>query len=521
VSRAAAAASPAVAVEARANGTGPASRRPSRWTLVTLFVVVVVAGWLRFASLGRLSFWSDEFPHAVAARSLIEQHRPVLPSGIEYRRALAQSVTVAASMRAFGENESAARAPSAIVGLLTVPLVWLAMRRRFGEAAALAAAAVVAVMPLQVAHSRSARFYAAFVLAYGVSAVLGSRAIATRSRRTGMLAVGAFAIAVHLQIAAAMLLAPLAVYGVLAWRSAPAGERPGRARALLALAVVGVIAGALLIAVPATREGAGRLIERPVPGLELDPGLHLATLGRLFGLIAWWAWIPLLPAAFVGLRRAGIEGWNLLIQLALPAILLAVLFRPEEGSGFDRRYLIHLAPFLAAVVGIGVSELVRLVASGKEALAMPGTAVLGAAIVAGVFGVASLPGAPHPGQVIHRPNWDAAASIVRAQEQPGDALLSTGPLAVYWTVGRCGDWLRNAKAAAPFMIGRRDVYCGSALIPDAAATDAYFDAHSTGWVVAEPASWERYVDPGSRAVIERRARRVDAGDSSILLWRWG
>src|SRR5439155_24722472 len=175
------------------------------------------------------------FPQAVAARSLLADGRPELPSGREYRRALGQTFAVAASMRVFGENETGARIPSAVVGLITIPLVWLAVRRRFGEAAGLAAAAVVAVMPLHVAHSRSARFYAAFVLAYGLAAVLGSRAIKTRSWRTGVIGVGAFAVAMHLQVAAVVLVAPLVAYALLAWRTAPDRERVGRGRALAVL----------------------------------------------------------------------------------------------------------------------------------------------------------------------------------------------------------------------------------------------------------------------------------------------
>jgi 4-amino-4-deoxy-L-arabinose transferase-like glycosyltransferase len=523
-----------VELRSRPRPAGPerrgANRGPSApWTLITLLIIVAVAGWLRFASLGRLSFWADEFPHAVAARGLLDEGKPILPSGREYRRAEAQTVAVAASMRVFGENEAAARLPSAAVGLLTVPLLWLALRRRFGEGAALAAAAIVAVMPLHVAHSRSARFYAAFVLAYFAAAVLGSRAIRTRSWRAGVIGLGAFAVAMHLQVAAVIVLAPLAAYAVLRWRTAPERHRAGRARAIAALASVAALGALLVVAVPPMREGALRLLRHPVPDLELDPGLHLATFGNLFGLIAWWAWIPLLPAAIAGIRRAGIEGWNLVLQLLVPAILLAVLFRTTDGSGLDRRYMIHLVPFLAAIAGIGIAELGRRAAARIRFAGSPRrsgavlllAALVGALSVAGATGVAALPHAPHPGKVIPRPNWNAAAAVVRAGSKPGDGLLSTGPLAVAWTIGRCGEWLRTTAAAAPFMIGSRDINCGSGLVPDAASADAYIDAHPRGWVVADPVGWVRSVDPGARAVIEQRARRVDVGDSSILLWRWG
>ena len=79
---------------------GADARPTAPWAIVTLLILLVFSAWLRFASLGRLSFWADEFPHAVAARSLLADGRPELPSGREYRRALGQTFAVAASMRA-------------------------------------------------------------------------------------------------------------------------------------------------------------------------------------------------------------------------------------------------------------------------------------------------------------------------------------------------------------------------------------------------------------------------------------
>jgi 4-amino-4-deoxy-L-arabinose transferase-like glycosyltransferase len=501
--------------------------RPSKATLVALLLICAVAGWLRFATLGTLSFWADEFPHAVAARSLIHDGKPELPSGNQYRRALAQTVAVSISMRAFGEDETAARLPSAVVGFATVPLIWLAMRRRFGDLAGIAAAAALAVMPLHVAHSRSARFYAAFVLAYGTAALLGTRALTTRSWRIGVAAIAAFVLAMELQVEAALLVAPLLLSAVVAWRTSHEAARRRFGRVLLVLVAAGVAALAIVALVPGWRDEATRLLRHPVPGVEFGFGFHASTFARLFGLVSWWAWIPLAPLVLAGLRRAGSEGLNLGIQLLVPLLIIGLFFRPVDAAGIEPRYLLQLVPFLAAQVGVGVAEglrRARRTAAGTgtgKARERAGAGVLGAVVVAGVLRVFALPGAAHPGRVIHRPDWNAAARVVEADGAAGDALLSTSPLALAWTVGRCGDWLRTREDAAPFMRGDRDLYCGSALVPDAAGAEAYITAHAAGWVLAEPAAWERYVDPAARAVIERRARRVDAGDRTILLWRWG
>lgn len=507
-------------------------RRPAAWTLVALVAVLAVAGWLRFAELGRLSLWADEFPHAIAAERLIEEGRPVLPSGREYRRALGQTVAISASMRAFGESETPARLPSALAGLATIPLLWLVVRRRFGDVAALAAAAALAVMPLHVAHSRSARFYVAFALAYGAAAVLGSRALETGSRRAGVAAVAAFAVALHLQIAGLMLLAALAVYAASSWWRAHGAER--RSRSIrLGIFCGALVAGGLVIAlVPPMRDGIRRLMEQPVPGLELSPGLHLRSLARLFEIVAWWAWIPLVPAVLVGLRHAGRQGWNLALHLLVPAILVSVLFVPTGRSRvIDLRYLLHLVPFLAAVVGVGIAELLRAAGAalrrvrseGRPRFAWAGPVVavaLGALVVAGAVRVASLPSADHPGRIVPRANWRLGGATVAAGWREGDALLTTAPLAASWYAGRCGTWFRIAAAAEPYIDGGRDVYCGTQLVADVRGLERFFTANPRGWFLADAAGWRLHVDPASRALISSRASAVPVADETLVLFRW-
>lgn len=505
--------------------------RKARTSIVLIVLLIIVGGWLRFASLGRLSFWADEFPHAIAGRALIHDGRPTLPSGREYRRALAHTVVVAASMRAAGENETGARLPSAIVGLATIPAVWLILRRRFGEPAALAAAAIMAVVPLHVAHSRSARFYVLFVVAYGAAAALGARALLTGSRRAALLAVAAFAAAMHLQVLALMLVAPFFVQALSLWHGAEGRDRARRGRTLVTLCAASVAAAGVALAVPDVRDGALRLLEKGVPGLRLDPGIHLRTLANLFGGVAWWAWIPLAPAAIVGLRRSGRAGTVLAIHLVVPAVLFTVLFDATSGRGAGDRYLIHLLPFVAAVAGVGVAEVLRLlrttlaerrdetrVAGGAVSVSAVAIAIL---VVHGSSTVWRITSEDHPGTIIPRPNWNAAGRLIRAEGAPGDGLLTTSPLALSWPTGRCGAFLRVRAAAAPVLVDGRDIYCGSPLVPDASALRRYLARYPRGWVVADPRQWPTLVDPAARVLLERTATRVDAGDRSILVMRWG
>ena len=61
---------------------------------------------------------------------------------------------VAASLGVFGENETAARLPSALFGALTLVLVWLFCRRVYGTRTASMAVVVVGTTPLFIGFSR-------------------------------------------------------------------------------------------------------------------------------------------------------------------------------------------------------------------------------------------------------------------------------------------------------------------------------------------------------------------------------
>ena len=502
------------------------SRRPGLVVVAIVALLIVAGGWLRFASLGRHSFWADEFPHAVGARSLIHEGSPRLHSGRDYRRALPQTIAVAASMRAFGENERAARLPSAIIGLATIPLLWLVVRRRFGETTALASATAVAVMPLHVAHSRSARFYAAFIVAYGITAVLASHALESRSRRAAVWAGIAFASAMLLQVLALIVLAPLAVHALWLWHRSSGDERRARGRVILLAAAAVAAVAIVMMSIPSVRDSSLRLLREPVPGLRFGPGVHLDTIFRPFAVVSWWAWIPLAPLALLGLRRAGRAGALLGLYLIAPVVLIASLFESTTSAGVGSRYFLHFLPFVATVAGVACTEGARLAAgllrrTAGDRVARPVAVAAAALAVAGIAGVWKTPGEAHPTKVIPRPNWNAAGAVIRANERPGDALLSTSPLAMSWVTGRCGQWLREAAAARVYMVDGRDIYCGTRLLPDRASVERYLRAHPRGWVVADPKQWLGLVDPDAAALIESTARRVDAGDPSVLLLRWG
>lgn len=152
-------------------------------------LLTVLAAVPRLVNLDRLSFYADEDLSALASHSVAQGGGGRLPSGFEYRRARPFTEVMALSERLFGqEREWVYRLPAAILGILSVPILFLFGRRVVGEGAAVVAALLLAFSDWHLGFSRQARMYAPLVFAV----ILGSWALWSwcRSGRWRELAAG-------------------------------------------------------------------------------------------------------------------------------------------------------------------------------------------------------------------------------------------------------------------------------------------------------------------------------------------
>ncbi len=123
---------------------------------------LAIGGFLRFYNLGGPSIWVDELNHLYAGKYLLEEGSPKLPSGELYPRALPYSKLVSHSFQLFGVNEFSLRLPSAVVGFLCIPLVFLVAKRFFGLLPAALTALFMAISPFEIGWSRISRMYTLF-----------------------------------------------------------------------------------------------------------------------------------------------------------------------------------------------------------------------------------------------------------------------------------------------------------------------------------------------------------------------
>ena len=153
------------------------SRRPSlipqTQTAWVLFALAVV--WLAlFFRLGNLPLLQpDEGRNAEVAREMKESGSWLSPSynGITYLDKPAfYFKTVALSLAAFGDNETAARLPSAMFGLALLAITFVFCRRAHGARCAVMAVIIIASMPLYLVFARTVIFDMA--LAFFVSAAI-------------------------------------------------------------------------------------------------------------------------------------------------------------------------------------------------------------------------------------------------------------------------------------------------------------------------------------------------------------
>jgi protein-S-isoprenylcysteine O-methyltransferase Ste14 len=130
-----------------------------------LVAVIVLAAVLRFIRLGAQSLWVDEILTLIVATP-----KPGFPLGQLLLHNIHGPVHtfVVALMRQISENDAWLRLPSAVAGVISVPLLFLWVRPRFGSRVALWSAFLLAVNPLHLHYSQELRNYAfavCFVLA--------------------------------------------------------------------------------------------------------------------------------------------------------------------------------------------------------------------------------------------------------------------------------------------------------------------------------------------------------------------
>ncbi|MFH7337108.1 ArnT family glycosyltransferase [Streptomyces sp. KHY 26] len=320
------------------------------------------------------------------------------------------------SVRIFGLNSWAILAPEALMGVATVAVVYAAVRRRFSPAAGLIAGAVLALTPVAALMFRFDNPDALLALLMSVACYLVVRALEDGRTRWLVWAGAAIGLAFLAKTLQAFLILPAlaTVYAVCA--PVPLRRRLGQlAAATLALVVSGGWWVAIVELWPASSRpyiggsqhnsfleltfgynGFGRLSGDETGSVGGGGGPGGGAGGGMWGETGWdrmfgseiggqISWLLptaliLLAAGLLATRRRGrtsvtrssflVWGGSLLVTMAVFSYMAGI---------FHQYYTVALAPYLAAVVGMGAGLLWERRRRAWAALALAASVVAAAA----------------------------------------------------------------------------------------------------------------------------------------------
>lgn len=217
----------------------------SRKTAVLLLLITVLAAALRLYRLGAWSFWIDEVYSVQAAHSLAINLRqdPIF--------ALLEFPLTAAGMRLAllgGQSEWAARLFPALVGTVSVPILFGVVRRLWDTAVGLVSALLLAVSPWHIYWSQNARFYVLLLLFYTLALFFFYLWLEENRRRYLLYALLCFGLAATERLLA-IFFVPTAVLYLAAVAILPIAKPPGYSKRYAVLLLV--VAGAVLLAATA------------------------------------------------------------------------------------------------------------------------------------------------------------------------------------------------------------------------------------------------------------------------------
>lgn len=409
-------------------------RAPSLVPAWLLAGIVVLGAFVRLAGLGDKSLWIDEsFSVWVARQPLgtvwrltadLDLHPPLYYTLLHHWLAVG------------GDSEAAARSLSALLGVLTLPVVHLIGTRIGGRSLGLVAAGLLAVSPMHVYYAQQARMYTLLTLLAAVSVLcllhLIGPARTVPPRRPDRWWVG-FAVATALAVlthnTAVLLPVTIALFVAathLAGRSraVPAAPDPAPSWFRGPRGVVTGLAAALLLWLPwlpGFLSQTRRVDEEFwLPSPTLDTVLdHWLDLVALFGPEGPYRLPIVLGAAalaVLGARRLRrTPAVVLLLALLVLAPVVIELLVSVRRPIFYTQTLVWTAVPLCVLLAAGLLHL------RPRPVGVAVAAVLVALDVTGVVRHAGYAG---------QEDWRAAAAHVAAQWRPGDVVLFNAG----WTV---------------------------------------------------------------------------------------
>ncbi len=330
---------------------------------VLLASIVLFALVLRLTGLGAWSFWIDEMFTLRNANEILQQGFPAA-----LLKMSPSTILIAATMSRFGVSEWSARLVPALIGSISIPLLYLPVRKLYGPVIGLTSAGLLAIAPWHIYFSQNARYYTALMLFYMLAFFLFGCGLEQKRFWLYLLpALVCLGLAFQERLFALFFI-PVALSYVILLYILPFGKPPGlRVQhlllpAILLLLLVGMYLGLNLLATPDTSQsilGAlqSKFVGQPdwQPRWLLTGAIHHVT-------------VPVVCLAIYGsicqIRRRDRIGLFLSLGATVPLICLMIL------APFVRtttHYALMILPCWIILAAIGVWNLFERARTGTIA----------------------------------------------------------------------------------------------------------------------------------------------------------
>jgi uncharacterized membrane protein len=379
----------------------------------TLAAIIVAGAWLRLTALKRQSLWFDEIDVVVRAQrpfgDVLHTFVATGENGPLYNLMLAIWIRVA------GASEIAVRFPSAVAGVLALPLIYLLGRRLAGPTVGLLSAGLLAISPYHVWYSQEAKMYAILVLlALGSTLLLVEALLRNRPLWwAGYSIVTSLMFYTH--VASVLVFVGQTLY-VLASRRQWRGRERGwlAAAAVLTLPYVPIALWALRVV------GGG--VSTWQPDVGLWDAIHI--LGVKFAVnrsepdierrgAVLYALLATVGAIVWACRRRPERWWLLLLGGAATPVVGLYLVSLRQ-SVFSDRYAVVALPAYLLLVAAAVAWLTR-----ERRLWPLGFLALTALLICAWTPLRDV----NRSSQAEKEDWRSAYADVAARAQPGDVLL--------------------------------------------------------------------------------------------------
>jgi mannosyltransferase len=364
------------------------------WAVVAALTVLAAA--IRFYRIGHQGFWYDEATTALLVHFSPGKMFGLIPTS-ESTPPLYYCVAWVWA-RAFGYNETGLRALSAVIGVVTVPVMYAATARLVSVRAGLIAAALTACNPLLIWYSQEARAYELLVLLSAASVL----AVSYLAERPGRRSAAAWAVVCALALAthyyAILVVVPEALWLLYVHR---------RSRAVqIAIAFVVLCGLALLpLALKQNEVGRGKWIARASLARrvkEIVPQFVLGFGSPAYDVLEAVAFaLAVLGVVLLLTRTARLERRGALLAgaIALAGLVLNLLLIAGGIDDLLTRNVIGLWAPAAIVVAAGLAARRARLVGATAAIALCAVGLVAA------IGVAQ-------DRNLQRPDWRAVAAIL-------------------------------------------------------------------------------------------------------------